>query len=194
MRNHGQCGTKTKLIDILRDASIKKCLEVLSKMAFLSLTSGKIIFKKEDFKDWDIDNVENIFEKSGLITKIEGGDFDDASYQFTHLSLHEFLTAIHIFYHYDLPIDFVELLKDEKLRDVVPFLAGLEGGKLKNSNSDKVVQLYSLLWIRGKSTIDFKSILQYDMRINLSMDCSVSQLMFEYQNELLEFCADKRCC
>ena len=49
-----------------------KCLEVLSKMAFLSLTSGKIIFKEEDFKDLDIDNVENIFEISGLITKIEG--------------------------------------------------------------------------------------------------------------------------
>ena len=49
---------------------------VLSKMAFLSLTSGKIIFKEEDFKDWNIENVENIFEISGLITKIEGGDFD----------------------------------------------------------------------------------------------------------------------
>ena len=163
LRNHGQCGTKKKLIDILKDVSTKKCLAVLSKMAFLSLTSGKIIFKEEDFTYWDIDNVEIIFEMSGLITKIEGRDFDEASYQFTHLSLHEFLAATHIFYHYDLPIDFSELLKDEKLRDVVPFLAGLEGGKLKNSNSDKVVQLYSLLWIRGKSTIDFKSILQYDM-------------------------------
>ena len=191
LRNHGQCGAKKKLIDILKDGSTKKCLEVLSKMAFISLTNGKIIFKEEGFNDWDIDNVENVFEISGLITKIEGGDFDEASYQFTHLSLHEFLAAIHIYYHYEKPIDFVELLKDEKLRDVVPFLAGLEGGKLKNSNSDKVVQLYSLLWIRGKSTIDFKSILQYDMRINMSMDCSVSQLMFEYQNELLEFCADK---
>ena len=90
----------------------------------------------------------------------------------------------------------MELLKDEKLRDVVPFLAGLEGGILKNSNSEKVVQLYSLLWIRGKSTIDFKSILQYDVRnkfsvTNLSMDCSFCQLMFEYQNEVLEFCHDK---
>ena len=109
LRNHGKCGAKKKLSDILKDASTKKCLEVLSKMAFLSLTSGKIIFKEEDFKDMDIDNVENIFEISGLITKIEGGDFDESSYQFTHISLHEFLAAIHIFYHYDLPIDFVEL-------------------------------------------------------------------------------------
>ena len=131
------------------------------------------------------------FEISGLITKIEGGDFDEASYQFTHLSLHEFLAAIHMFYHYDLPIHFVELLEDRKLRYVVPFLAGLEGGKLKNSNSDKVVQLYSLLWIRGKSTIDFKSILQYDvLGWDFNMSGSFSQLMFEYQNEVLEFCAD----
>ena len=205
LRNHGQCGTKKKLIDIIKDASTKKCLEVLSKMAFLSLTSGKIIFKEEDFKDWDIDNVENIFEISGLITKIEGADFDEASYQFTHLSLHEFLAAIHIFYHYNLPIDLVKLLKDEKLRDVVPFLAGLEGGILKKSNSDKVVQLYSLLWIRGESTIDFKSIWQYDVRMketamsagNSNMiiqprfSRSMSPLMFEYQNEVPEFWAAK---
>ena len=111
LRNHGQCGTKKKLIDILKDANTKKCLEVLSKMAFLSLKSGRIIFKEEDFIDWDIDNVENIFEISGLISKIEGGDFDEASYQFTHLSLHEFLAAIHIYYHYKLPIDFVEFTK-----------------------------------------------------------------------------------
>ena len=70
VRNHGQCGTRKKLIDILKDESTKKCLEVLSKMAFLSLTSGKIIFKEEDFKDWDIDDVESILEISGLITKI----------------------------------------------------------------------------------------------------------------------------
>ena len=199
LRNHGQCGTKKKLIDILKDASTKKCLEVLSKMAFLSLTSGKIIFKEEDFRDWDIDNVENIFEISGLITKIEGGDVDEVSYQFTHLSLHEFLAAIHIYYH-NVPIDFVELLKDEKLRDVAPFLAGLEGGKLKNSKSDKVVQLYSHLWIRGKDTIDFKYILQYYLSIwpsnmvfkTFNTDVtSFNQLMFEYQNEVLERCADK---
>ena len=78
------------------------------------------------------------------------------------------------------------------MTDVVPFLAGLEGGKLKNSNSDKVVQLYSLLWIRGKSTIDFKSILQYDFeQFVIPLCSSFSQLMFEYQNEVLEFCADK---
>ena len=135
--------------------------------------------------------MENIFDISGLITKIEGGDFDEASYQFTHLSLHEFLAAIHIFYHYELPIDFVELLKDGKLRDVVPFLAGLEGGKLKNSNSDKVVQLYSLLWIRGKSTIDFKSILQYDNDKFTAIYSRVSQLMLEYQNVSPEFYDDK---
>ena len=81
------------------------------------------------------------------------------------------------------------------MRDVAPFLAGFEGGILKNSNSDKVVQLYSLLWIRGKSTIDFKSIFQYD-DMNLPKrivgNCfSFSQLMFEYQNEVLEFCANK---
>ena len=193
LRNHGQCGKKKKLIDILKDASTKKCLELLSKMAFLSLTSGKIMFKEEDFIDWDVDNVENIFEISGLITKIEGGDFDEASYQFTHLSLREFLAAIHIYYRYDLPIDFVELLKDEKLRDVVPFLAGLEGGKVKNSNSDKVVQLYSLLWRREKGIIDFKSMWQYNMRFkrNFTKHSNFSQLLFEYQNEVLEFCADK---
>ena len=112
LRNHGQCGTKRRLIDIIKDASTKKCLEVVSKMAFISLTSGKIIFKEEDFKDWNIENLENIFEISGLITKIEGGDFDEASYQFVHLLLHEFLAAIHIFYHYELPIDFMELVEE----------------------------------------------------------------------------------
>ena len=103
------------------------------------------------------------------------------------------MAAIHIVYHYDLPIDFGKLLKDRKLRDVVPFLVGLEGGKLTNSNSDKVVQLYSLLWIRGKITIDFKSILQCSVSFEgtFTVDSRFSSLMFEYQNEVLEFCADK---
>ena len=34
LRSHGQFGTKKKLIDIIKDVSTKKCLEVLSKMAF----------------------------------------------------------------------------------------------------------------------------------------------------------------
>ena len=86
----------------------------------------------------------------------------------------------------------MELLKDKKLRDVVPFLAGLEGGKLNNSNSDKVVLLYSLLWLRRKSTMDFKCIFHYDMLVQRKFTMySFSQLMFEYQNEVLEFYADK---
>ena len=147
LRNHG--GTEKKLVEILNDPNIKICLKLLSKMAYLSLKNGKIVYKEEDFQEWDVEDLEHTFHISGLITKIEGGDLDECSYQFTHLSLHEFLAAIYIYYNYDVPIDFMELLNHSyQFRYVVPYIAGLEGGRLNNSKSQKIVQLYSQLWKR----------------------------------------------
>ena len=200
LRNHG--GTKKKLVEMLKDPNIKICLDLLSKMAYLSLINGKIVFEKEDFEGWDIEDLEHIFHISGLITKIEGGDLDECSYQFTHRSLHEFLAATYIFYNYDGPIDFIELLNsnDYRFRYVVPYIAGLEGGRLNNSKSQKIVQLYSKLWDREERTFDFRSLSEwewqgfekyYDPEFSIIDDLLLlPEVLYEYQNELVEFSID----
>ena len=184
--------------EVLKDPNIRKCLKLLSKMAYLSLKNGKIIFKKEDLEEWDIKDLEHTFHLSGLITKIEGGGYlDECSYQFTHLSLHEFLAAIYIFYNYNVPIDYMELLSHHyKFKYVVPYIAGLEGGRFNNSKSQKIVQLYSQLWERKEGTVDFSSL--YDWELGQYVDnyeepgyhgnlLLLPEVLYEYQNEFVEF-------
>ena len=153
-----------------------------------------------------LEDLEYTFRISGLITKIEGGDLDECSYQFTHLSLHEFLAAIYIFYNYDVPIDFIELLNsnaydgnDYRFIYVVPYIAGLEGGRLNNSKSQKIVQLYSQLWEREEGTVDFSSLSKWEYQTYEKFDVKwlypdivlLQELLYEYQNELVEFSTDR---
>ncbi|XP_073680186.1 NACHT, LRR and PYD domains-containing protein 3-like [Garra rufa] len=71
----------------------------LAKLAFEQLKKGNIVFYEEDLKECDID-VSKDTELTGMIAEIfkkEKGLHEKKVFSFVHLSVQEFLAAVHVF-------------------------------------------------------------------------------------------------
>ncbi|XP_051812873.1 NACHT, LRR and PYD domains-containing protein 14-like isoform X2 [Acanthochromis polyacanthus] len=75
-----------------------KMVESLGKLAFVQLQKGKLIFYESDLTDCGID-VRTASEYSGVFTQVfkkEGNLYTNTVFCFIHLSVQEFLAALHV--------------------------------------------------------------------------------------------------
>ncbi|XP_056622986.1 NACHT, LRR and PYD domains-containing protein 3-like [Triplophysa dalaica] len=88
----------TKLLD-----SDKTMVVKLAKLAFEQLKEEKTVFDEEELKKCGIDVSEDLTESTGMLTEIykkEAGLHEVKAFCFVHLSVQEFLAALHVFLNY----------------------------------------------------------------------------------------------
>ncbi|XP_039681973.1 protein NLRC3-like [Perca fluviatilis] len=92
----------------------RKMIESLGKLAFKQLQKGNLIFNETDLTECGI-NIRDASVYSGVFTQIfkeERGLYQDKVFSFVHLSVQEFLAALHV--HLTFINSGVNLLADEK--------------------------------------------------------------------------------
>ncbi|XP_053733993.1 NLR family CARD domain-containing protein 3-like isoform X1 [Synchiropus splendidus] len=93
IKYHGGAG-----IDTVWDPESRKMIESLGKLAFEQLQRGNLIFYESDLTECGID-ITAAAVYSGVFTQIfreERGLYQDKVFCFIHLSLQEFLAAVHV--------------------------------------------------------------------------------------------------
>ncbi|XP_053725600.1 NACHT, LRR and PYD domains-containing protein 12-like [Synchiropus splendidus] len=93
LKYHGGSGT-----DEVWDPESRKMIEALGKLAFAQLQRGNLIFYESDLTECGID-ITAAAVYSGVFTQIfreERGLYQDKVFCFIHLSLQEFLAALHV--------------------------------------------------------------------------------------------------
>ncbi|XP_053732164.1 NLR family CARD domain-containing protein 3-like [Synchiropus splendidus] len=93
LKHHGGAGT-----DTVWDPESRKMIESLGKLAFEQLQRGNLIFYESDLTECGID-ITAAAVYSGVFTQIfreERGLHQDKVFCFIHLSLQEFLAALHV--------------------------------------------------------------------------------------------------
>ncbi|KAM8882837.1 NLR family CARD domain-containing protein 3-like isoform 2-T4 [Synchiropus picturatus] len=93
LKYHGGAGT-----DTVWDPESRKMMESLGKLAFEQLQRGNLIFYESDLTECGID-ITAAALYSGVFTQIfreERGLYQDKVFCFIHLSLQEFLAALHV--------------------------------------------------------------------------------------------------
>ncbi|XP_030641408.1 NLR family CARD domain-containing protein 3-like [Chanos chanos] len=93
-----------KISQIRKQDKAEKIIKKLGKLAFYQLEKGNLIFYKEDLRECGID-VSEASVYSGVCTQIfsqEQGVSQTVVFSFVHLSVQEFLAAVHVYlsHHY----------------------------------------------------------------------------------------------
>ncbi|XP_051741030.1 NACHT, LRR and PYD domains-containing protein 12-like isoform X2 [Ctenopharyngodon idella] len=105
-----------KLLD-----SNKTMILKLAKLAFEQLKKENIVFYEEDLRACDIDVSEEDFESTGMLTEIfqqVAGLHEMKIFCFVHLSVQEFLAAVHVFLCYlNKNMDELQFFTEETLRE-----------------------------------------------------------------------------
>uniref|UniRef100_A0A3P8PQK9 NACHT domain-containing protein n=1 Tax=Astatotilapia calliptera TaxID=8154 RepID=A0A3P8PQK9_ASTCA len=104
--------------DPLWSPESRKMIEALGKLAFQELQKGNLIFYESDLTECDI-NVREASVYSGVFTQIfkeERGLYQEKVFCFVHLSIQEFLAALHV--HLTFTNSGINLLKEEETASV----------------------------------------------------------------------------
>ncbi|XP_028425937.1 protein NLRC3 [Perca flavescens] len=120
----------------------RKMIESLGKLAFEQLQKGNLIFYESDLTECGID-IRSASVYSGVFTQIfkeESGLYQDKVFCFIHLSVQEFLAALHV--HFTFTNSGVNLLSEEQSTSQKPnpFRVKPKLKRLHQSAVDKALQ------------------------------------------------------
>uniref|UniRef100_A0A3B3C9S6 NACHT LRR and PYD domain-containing protein n=1 Tax=Oryzias melastigma TaxID=30732 RepID=A0A3B3C9S6_ORYME len=135
----------------------RKMMESLGKLAFEQLQKGNLIFYESDLTECDID-IRAASVYSGVFTQIfreERGLYQDKMFCFIHLSVQEFLAALHV--HLTFITSGVNLMEEEQKESLIQFYQSAVNKALQSPNGHLDLFLRFLL---GLSLQTNQSLLQ----------------------------------
>ena len=133
-KNHlkGSKMSSVKTFNIFSNSVARDYIKVLAKLVYEMHINRKFTFTEEELpemKDFD-------YDKSTMIMKVES-DVGSATYQFFHLTMAEFLSAVHVLIYNE--IDVFALGSDV----VASFWFGLQGGLMDGSKSPLMIRKFA---------------------------------------------------
>ncbi|KAM9354913.1 NACHT, LRR and PYD domains-containing protein 3-like [Pholidichthys leucotaenia] len=118
----------------------RKMIESLGKLAFEQLQKGNLIFYESDLRECDID-IREASVYSGVFTQIfkeERGLYQDQMFCFIHLSVQEFLAALHV--HLTFINSGINLMEERTLKSSTLFKEKVKLNHLYQSAVEKALQ------------------------------------------------------
>ncbi|XP_057298285.1 uncharacterized protein LOC130629179 [Hydractinia symbiolongicarpus] len=158
-------GKNCALIKLSESEHVLRMIKITSEFAFKSLEQQRILFTQKEFENVDKDCLKTI-EESGIIEKVEGDD-DGDFYQFKHLVLQEFFSAVYMFL---VGIDVEPVSKLPNMRNCIPLLAGLYGLLKNNENVSQYIKKFVIGLNASPSDLTVENLFQFnDKEIFLSI-------------------------
>ena len=95
IRNHfkSKPNQYPNLMSILEDQKVMEMLYSIMQLSVTTYMENKVIFNESDIRSL---SCRFSIEETGFITKYRAGNKQQSTYQFRHLVLHEFFTALHL--------------------------------------------------------------------------------------------------
>ncbi|XP_057297077.1 NACHT, LRR and PYD domains-containing protein 3-like [Hydractinia symbiolongicarpus] len=158
-------GKNCALIKLSESEHVLQMIKSTSEFAFKSLEQQRILFTQKEFENVDKDCLKTI-EESGIIEKVEGDD-DGDFYQFKHLVLQEFFSAVYMFL---VGIDVEPVSKLPNMRNCIPLLAGLYGLLNSYENVSQYIKKFVIGLNASPSDLPVENLFQFnDKEIFLSI-------------------------
>uniref|UniRef100_A0A671X1R5 NACHT domain-containing protein n=1 Tax=Sparus aurata TaxID=8175 RepID=A0A671X1R5_SPAAU len=160
----------------------RKMIESLGKLAFDQLQKGNLIFYESDLKDCNID-IRAASVYSGVFTQIfkeERGLYQDKVFCFIHLSVQEFLAALHV--HLTFINSGVNLLVDEDANGHLDLFLRFLLGLSRQTNQKLLRGLQTQTGRSSKTNQETLKYMKKKISENLSPERSIN--LFHCLNEL----------
>eukprot|EP00111_Clytia_hemisphaerica_P020005 TCONS_00058987-protein len=134
LRNHFRIADSSDCLDFYSIVSSQKILRsiyILMKLSTKLYMENKVLFTAKEFEgiQFDFD-----LEKTGFITRFEGGALKEPTYQFAHLVFQEFLTGVFIW----ITKSTSKYLSNRELTSCLPTVLGIQR-MLNNKENDLFV-------------------------------------------------------
>ncbi|XP_057298222.1 uncharacterized protein LOC130629132 [Hydractinia symbiolongicarpus] len=163
----------SNVFDIFKEKCVQKVVFSLSFLAQKMLTDGVILIDVADIPK-EIRN-ENI-EATGLVSKLR--TMDGLKYQFNHLLMQEFLTAVYYFFPEGKHKN--DITSNPSLSGCLPLVCGLHGAlKVKSESSSILKQFVKNMGLVQHGINPLNNLLR-------TKNPQLLQGIFEYQNNLSE--------
>ncbi|XP_066926046.1 uncharacterized protein [Clytia hemisphaerica] len=176
IRNHfkSKPNQYPNLMSIIEDRKVVEMLYSIMQLSVTTYMENKVVFNESDIRSL---GCRFPIEETGFVTKYRTGNKQKATFQFRHLVLHEYHTALHLC----VTKDITPFKSNRELSSCKPTMVGVQRMLETGDNTlfvtfyDKLIEIYQSRWFtkiklfKGKKAKTFKKFVGAFLKLPLSM-------------------------